>query len=80
LGHQRERRTAKSLSPRAQIVLTIGDTARTAASRRIGSREPKLIESLLRELLSVEDKLPYGVRLAHFDGIELTPFGEPELC
>jgi hypothetical protein len=27
-----------------------------------------------------QQKLPYGVRLAHLDGIELAPFGEPELC
>ena len=27
-----------------------------------------------------EQKFPYGVRLAHLDGIELAPFGEPELC
>ena len=26
-----------------------------------------------------QHKLPYGVRLAHLDGIELAPFGEPEL-
>ena len=27
-----------------------------------------------------QQKLPYGVRLAHLDGVELAPFGEPELC
>ena len=27
-----------------------------------------------------QQKFPYGVRLAQLDGVELAPFGEPELC
>ena len=49
---QRERRTIGHclLARRSRLIETIGDTTRTAASRRIGSRELELIESVLRKL------------------------------
>jgi hypothetical protein len=80
---QRKRRTVGHclLACRSRLIETIGDTTRTAASRRIGSRELELVESVLRKLLlaEVQHKLPHGVRLAHLDGIELAPLGDPEL-
>jgi len=53
---QRERRTVGHclLACRSRLIETIGDTTRTAASRRIGSRELELVESVLRKLLSAE--------------------------
>jgi hypothetical protein len=49
---QRERRTVGHclLARRSRLIETIGDTTRTAASRRIGSRELELVESVLRKL------------------------------
>ena len=80
---QRERRTLGHclLACRSRLIETVGDTTRTAASRRIASRELELVESVLRNLLfaEVQHKLPDGVRLAHLDGIELAPLGDPEL-
>jgi hypothetical protein len=48
----RERRTIGHclLERRSRLIETTGDTTRTAASRRIGSRELELIESVLRKL------------------------------
>jgi rhodanese-related sulfurtransferase len=49
---QWERRTVSRclLTCRSRLIETIGDTTRTAASRRIGSRELELVESVLRKL------------------------------
>ena len=49
---QRERRTVGRclLACRSRLIETIGDTTRTAASRRIGSRQLELVESVLRKL------------------------------
>jgi len=49
---QWERRTVSHclLARRSRLIETIGDTTRTTASRRTGSRELELVESVLRKL------------------------------
>jgi rhodanese-related sulfurtransferase len=81
---QRESRTVGYclLACRSRLIETIGDTTRPAASRRIGSRELELVESVLRKLLAVEmqQKLSSGTGLNHLESVKLARFGDPEPC
>jgi hypothetical protein len=57
-------------------------TTRTAASRKIASRELQSVESVLRKILlaEVQYNRPDGIHFAHLDGIELAPsLGDPEI-